>query len=70
MADNSVEIAQIRATLNRGISRSSADGASATADLKALAARLRELEQTDDATLASGRPRPAIGRIRLSRFHG
>ena len=69
MPDNSAAIAQIRTTIQRGITRASGDGASSTAYLDQLRARLRELELTDDATLQSGRPRPVIGRIRLDRFH-
>ena len=63
MPDNSAKIAEIRATLESGVSSSSIDGISTSIDRESLRRELRRLEAEDDS---NRNRRPVAASIDLS----
>ena len=56
MADNSAELAHLRALLNSGATSTVVDGQTVAIDPSNIRKRIRELEATDDNTAVPTRP--------------
>lgn len=65
MADNTAEIARLRAILNSGQTSYSVEGQTVNYDLAAIRRRLQELIASDDTETVT---RPRVSRIKLDSF--